>query len=364
MARPNVLLIVVDTLRADHLGFHGYARDTSPNMDRLANDAHVFLNASTSAPWTNPAMLSMFTGLYSSALGDASRAMSLPLDVPSLARVLSAEGYRTHGVVSHLYLSTLFGFNAGFDSWHEKNARGHSYISSAKVTNRALEVLDFLESRAAEATAEEARPFFLLLHYFDPHYDYLEHEGFEFSAGYSGSLTSGRDNIEHLRQEAAAGHYDEQDIQYLHDLYDSEVRFTDHHIGRVLRELERRGLYDETLIVLTADHGEALGNRKDRWVGHTISMHEEVLHVPLVVKLPGDATRIDVERVVGTIDLLPSIADVLRLDRVDSEDWGARSIFRDGGPRPAFSETQNRARLQSVRQQNWKLIHDLESGDP
>lgn len=359
--RPNVLLVVVDTLRADHLGFQGYARATSPNLDALAEHGNVFLNATSTAPWTNPAVLSLFTGLHPGALGEADRAMALPEDVPSLGRLLAAEGYRTHGVVSHLYVGEKFGFSAGFESWDQENAKGHTHVSSEDVTALALARLMELDGGAVPGA--EPAPFFLYLHYFDPHYDYLEHEGFEFSSGYTGKLESARDNIRNLRRLAESGKFDQVDLQHLVDLYDSEVSFTDHHIGRVLAELERRGLYDDTLIVVTADHGEALAEREDRWIGHTVSLHEEVVHVPLVIKLPGSRARTDVVRPVSTVDLLPTLAAFLRLELPEAKAWSARSLLLSEEEQPAFVETLHRAQLQGVRSGDWKLIHDLKSGE-
>jgi len=323
----------------------------------------VFLNATSTAPWTNPAVLSLFTGLHPAALGEAERAMALPSDVPSLARVLAAEGYRTHGVVSHLYVGEKFGFSDGFESWDQENAKGHTHVSSQDVTALALERMVSLGGGGELGPdAQQVEPFFLYLHYFDPHYDYLEHEGFEFSDGYDGKLKSLRDNIRNLRRQAAAGKFDEVDLQHLQDIYDSEIRFTDHHIGRVLDELERRGLYDDTLIVVTADHGEALAERPERWIGHTITLHQEVVHVPLVIKLPGSRARVDVTRPVSTVELMPTIADFMRLELPESRVWAARSLLAAESDLPVFIETQHRARLQGVRRGSWKLIHDQESG--
>jgi arylsulfatase A-like enzyme len=351
---PPVVFIVVDTLRADRLGAYGYERATSPQLDELASHSWVFANASTPAPWTNPAMASIFTGRHPGALGITRQPIVLPAKATTLPEVLRLEGYTTHAVVSHFYLGRKLGFDQGFESWNEEQALGHAHVSSTEITDEALALLDAWDGE---------RPMFLFLHYFDPHYDYREHDAFRFSDGYEGPLQSADDNIRALRDLAEADALDDDDLRHLNDLYDSEVAFTDHEIGRLLASLKDRGHYDDSLIVFTADHGESLVERPDRWLGHARSLYEEVLRVPLVIKPPGPAEGPRrVERPVSTVDLLPTLIDTLGLDPAWDESASERSLLTAAGARPTFAETYHQVALQSVRWGRWKLIHDAAQG--
>jgi arylsulfatase len=349
---PSVLLIVIDTLRADHLGCYGYARNTSPSIDALARRSLLFRNAASAAPWTTPAMGAILSGLHPGAFGLTSEPVVLAPDLPSLPKSLQALGYTTYGVVSHFYIGRKYGFDQGFESWNEDHAGGHTYVSSPGVTDEALEAL-----RRARAR----RPFFLFVHYFDPHYDYLEHEH-RFSADYEGDFRSHGDNMLELRRAALEGRFSERDVQHLNDLYDSEIRFTDDHVGRLLDWLERHDLYDETLIILTGDHGEAFLDRDDRWIGHTRTLFQELIHVPLLIKLPGSREAREIESQVSTVDLFPTVMDVVGAQPPFMPDLEERSLAGEPGERPAFAETQRWANLQMVARGRWKLIRDTKTG--
>jgi len=163
---PNVVLIVVDTLRADHLGIYGYQRDTSPNLDALARESFLYRNAISTAPWTSPAVGSILTGRYPPQIGITRQPIVLDEAVRRLPEVLQARGYETAGIVSHLYVGRKYNYEQGFGFWDESQAKGHTHVSSHEVTNRAIAFL----------RGQRERRFFLLLHYFDPHIDYIQHE--------------------------------------------------------------------------------------------------------------------------------------------------------------------------------------------
>jgi len=178
-APANVVLVVIDTLRRDHLGLHGHARPTSPVLDRFAEGATVFDHAYATAPWTRPSVASMFTGLYPSAHGSMALNNMLPGGVETLAERFARAGYATAGIVSHVIISEKFGFDQGFALWDEEEAKGHDHLSTPGVTERALKALDAL-------AGEE--PFFLFIHYFDPHYEYLAHPEIGFDPARGASL--------------------------------------------------------------------------------------------------------------------------------------------------------------------------------
>jgi arylsulfatase A-like enzyme len=296
--RPvNVLFVVVDTLRHDHLGLHGSPRNTSPSIDRFAEDAVSFTHAYSPAPWTQPAVASILTGLYPGSHGLTSIAR-LPAEALTLTEILGQRGYVTGGVVSHVLLGERFNFDQGFDYFHTTEAPNpHSAVSTDEVTRQAEQALEWF--------SEAERPFFLFVHYFDPHYNYVRHPEVGFAAPSAGRL-NGTEDIEDLR----AMELSADEVQFIRDLYDEEIRHTDDGVGRLLDSLRRHGVYDETLVVVTADHGEEFLERG--WLGHTRSLYEELTRVPLVVRFPGDSggARV-VDAPVSLVSLTPTVLDVL-----------------------------------------------------
>jgi arylsulfatase A-like enzyme len=231
----------------------------------------------------------------------------LPDTETTLAERLAARGFATAAVVSHLLLDADYGFGQGFAHFDASAAGGHRAITSPEVTDAALAWLDRWAagegSLPAGAAASSAQPpFFLLVHYFDPHYVYRHHPRFDRTAGYRGPLHSGMD-IWALRDRRSS--LTAADVDYLTGLYREEVAFTDHHLGRLLTELERRDLAGDTLVVVTADHGEEL--MRHGWIGHTRTLYDELLHVPLVVSLPGRLAPRVVDEPVSLVDLVPTL---------------------------------------------------------
>jgi arylsulfatase A-like enzyme len=241
------VLIVVDTLRADHLGLYGYPRNTSPRLDELARSSVVYDHAISQAPWTIPSVGALLTSRFPEQLG-LRTARALPGSALTMAEILRDAGYSTGGAVSHLYLSPTYNFHQGFDWFDSSNALGHEHISSPSVTDLSI---DF-----AKDAAGKSNPFFLFAHYFDPHYGYNEHEGFEFrdlSKAYAGWIRPLITFTEISRLMKEQGGIAPEDIERLIETYDSEIAFTDHHIGRLLDALKEVGVYDDSLIIVTAD---------------------------------------------------------------------------------------------------------------
>jgi membrane-anchored protein YejM (alkaline phosphatase superfamily) len=217
---PNVLVIVVDTLRADHLGCYGHGRPTSPSIDALAASGVRFDRAYSAAPWTMPAVASMLTGLPPAAHGVESLQHMLPRDAVTLAERLTERGYVTAAVVSHLLISSRFHFDQGYAVFEEREAQGHDHVSTPGVTRTASTLLDLL--------ARDERPFFLFVHYFDPHFNYRPHPEFGFAPPSVGSL-DGTQGIDELR--ARLDELTPAEFGFLRDLYDEEIRLTDDGIG-------------------------------------------------------------------------------------------------------------------------------------
>jgi arylsulfatase A-like enzyme len=309
--RPDILLIVIDTLRRDHLGSYGWHRDTSPSIDALASDAVRFDRAYAAAPWTQPSVATILTGLYPTAHG-LTRIARLPDSLDTLPERLGRHGYATAAIVSHVLLARVYNFDQGFDEFKVAAALPtHEVISTERVTDRATESLERL--------ANGPDPYLLFVHYFDPHYQYRRHPEHGFSSDGAGRLVGGED-IETLRtiMESATP----EELQFVLDVYDEEVRHTDVGVGRLLAKLRELGRYDDTLIIVTADHGEEFLDHG--WLGHTRSLYEELVRVPLIIRPPAMSLG---ARVVESPVSLASIAPtVLELAGVESPSGPGRTV--------------------------------------
>ena len=360
--RPlNVLIIGVDTLRADATSLAGsgpQGRDTTPQLREFAQRAVVFDNAVSQAPWTLPAFASMFTGRYPLEHGAHRLTSRLGFEQTTLAEILREAGYRTSAVTSHYYLDKSHGLEQGFEHFDSSNALGHAAVTSERVTDLAI----------AQLERDDGRPFFVFAHYFDPHYEYRDHSAQAWADGYTGWLREQNDfeNLIKIRHLLEA-----PEVDWLQALYHEDIAFTDAQIGRLLEHVRARGLERDTLIVVVADHGEEFGERG--MFGHTISVHAEQLHVPLVIAAPGvSAAR--VSEVVETRALFETVLEVLGVDV--RRTGGAPSLLRSfaaesSAPQPAYSivwldDSQlswgKRIKAVCVREGRWKLVHDVTRG--
>ncbi len=349
---PNVLFIIIDSLRADHLSCYGYNRTTSPNIDKLSSDSILFKNAISSAPWTAPSIASIFTSQYPVVLGFNDQPVVIKNKFLTLAEIFKQKKYKTKGIISHVFISSILKFNQGFESYDEKNAKGHGYISSPSLVEKAI---SFLKK-------SKKKNFFLFVHFFDPHFDYILHEKYNYYPGYDGHLYSGQ-SIDKLRENASG--LKKNDIRYLEALYDSEISFTDEHIGKLIEKLKEFGLFDNTLIVLTSDHGEEFSERGDYWIGHTKKIYQEQIHIPLIIKQPWSNEERTIEEYFDLIDLMPTILDSVNLKIPNGYEYEGRVInFEKKDPsikNPIISETRRWANQRSVAWKDWKYIWNLET---
>jgi arylsulfatase A-like enzyme len=274
---PNLLLIAVDTLRADRLGAYGYTRATSPAIDALFEESVVFEDAEGASAWTLPSFASLLTSLPPAAHLCQNAASRLADGHTTLAEILRDRGYETAAVVSHVFLGRRYGLHQGFDDYDDSLVleidASHRAISSPAINQRGVA---WLEERAAR---DDSRPWFLWLHYFDPHHDYLVHPD------QPGNFGTG-----------------------LTDRYDGEIAFTDRHIGRLLSRLRKLGFERDTIVVFVSDHGEEFGDHGGG--GHGSSLHREVTRLALAIRAPGIVPRRVVDPV-HAVDLLPTLLDLL-----------------------------------------------------
>jgi arylsulfatase len=312
------VLVGIDTLRADHLGCYGYPRPTSPRIDALARESALFTTAIAPAPWTLPSFASILTGLLPShhRAGEGSPTGGAGLDAshPTLATILRDAGYATASFVSNGWVSTRVGLARGFDE------HGIGGTESA-----ARDGVRFIERQAT------GRPFFLFVHLLAPHAPYEppaeDAEPFV-DRTYTGPI--GLHFDPNRRVESTA------DLRRAVDLYDGEIHFADRMVGTIVDALERRGLLDRTVIVVTADHGEELHERGA--FGHGTTLYDEQLHVPLLIRLPRARLASRVERQVRTLDVMPTLLDALGMTPPAAVDGVSLLPLLRGGPMPADSE--------------------------
>lgn len=344
--KNNVLLIIVDTLRADHIGFLG-GPDITPNLDQLARDSIVFQNAISPAPWTTPAVGSIFTGLAPRQLGFKGEGIrKIDRSFVTLSEIFRENGYETKGIISHIFVGPKLGFNQGFDSYDDSNALGHDHISSASITKKAI---SYIKS--------SRKPFFLFLHYFDPHYSFFMHSNYNYDPSYRGPIKSGTQIGMLLKM---VPEMTTEDINHIKAMYQSEISHADKHLGNLFQALKKIGLYDRSLIVFVADHGEEFLERGDGWIGHERKLFQEQIHVPLLFKLPGNSKRGTVEEYVSTMDIAPTIIDSQGLHVPGGYAYPGKSFNLSGkmeqSIRQVVSETHRGVMLNSLIWNGWKLI--------
>jgi len=265
--QPNLVLITVDTLRPDHLGYAGYARRTSPAIDRLASEGVVFTHATSVAGWTLPSVATIFNGHYPKDHGATDFHWSIDASLPSLALILRSHGYDTYGFVSHIMLTPTYGIGDGF---------AHFDFSVLNVGHpHEIETSQKLTEIARHGIRGMKEPYFVWVHYFDPHFEYLEHPQYPF----------GKTDI---------------------DRYDAEIAYTDYYIDDLLKVVDRKN----TIVVFASDHGEEFAEHGGKY---HYTLHGEVMRVPLVIKAPGLAHR-EESAPAEQIDLLPTILKLLAID--------------------------------------------------
>jgi arylsulfatase A-like enzyme/energy-converting hydrogenase Eha subunit B len=373
LSRPNVVLISIDTLRADRLSTYGYERPTSPVLSELAAQGVLFRKAISPGNWTPPGHASLFTGMFPKTHGAFQ--MEYPALGPAsltLAEILSAAGYRTGAIVANSSsLSRPFGFDQGFAFYDDRPARSHGY---QPVLNGFLTAFPLLQGWATKPfrTAEEVTvttcewlrqnadaPFFLFVNYMDPHYPYAPpppHHA-RFGGGRAFLFPDPRWDI--LRGSRGPTH---EESEHFRALYDGEVAYVDRSVGRLLEEITRIGVYERSLIVVTSDHGEFLGEHG--LCGHGVGPYQPVHHVPLIVKYPGNGPVAVEENWVSLVDVMPTILETAGLPAqtpIQGQVLGRAThpVMIEGAPDPALTRYYGRRFEKSykgVYEGAWKLV--------
>ncbi|MEE8424732.1 MAG: sulfatase-like hydrolase/transferase [Elusimicrobiota bacterium] len=282
----HVVLITIDTLRADHLPMYGYDKVETPHLDALLKDSVLFENAASHAPITLPSHASIMTGLYPMGHGVRNNGNFYASDsLHTMAEILKDNGYRTGAFVGSFVLDSRFGLDQGFEVYDDDMIDGRAKASPFMFKDRtAGTTLPRIFSWLQDYQREKSRgPLFLWTHFYDPHREYTPPEPFA--------------------------------SRYRAQPYDGEIAYTDSQIGLLLDALKGRGLYDDALIIVTADHGESLGEHGE--TTHSVFIYEATQHVPLLIKFPHSKyAGAKVAELVRHVDLLPTVLDVVRVRSV------------------------------------------------
>lgn len=279
--RPNVVIVLSDALRRDHVGFYGYERDTTPNLDRLARESVVFEHAFAQSSYTKASVASLFTSLYPSQHRAVNNDNALDRSYFTLAEILAEEGYRTAAFTENPVIADTFRFDQGF-SWWETEYRRHK-----RLDDRPMDEFDERLYRWLERNG--ARPFALYVHYIDPHDPYVPPPAFR-------SVFLDREPEQ------------ERERDILH--YDQEIRYVDARVGALTSKLEALGILERTVFVFLSDHGEGFGP-PDHGRGHAHSVYGEEIDIPLLIRGPKLPAGTRFSRPVSHVDLLPTLLALL-----------------------------------------------------
>jgi len=336
--RPNIVLITIDTLRADHLGCYGYEPAKTPNIDAFAASATRFELVTTTSNNTLPSHAAILTGRYPHQLGIPRNGYKYLGDAPTLATILSRQGYDTAAFVSASALAAELGLDEDFDVYDGDFDTEEVDQEQRRAPETTRLALRWLQGRGAD-------PFFLWVHYFDPHYPYTPPPPFdnlfypEYEGAADGSIAfiSGISGVKGFPKLETTP----EDHRKLIALYDGEIAFLDEHLGELFAILDGEDRRADTLVVLVADHGESLVEH-DYYFDHGELAYQPSMRVPLLIRLPGQESGLVVTDAVQTIDVVPTVLGRPGLAAPDSLDGRDLTTLCEGGADeekpPSFGE--------------------------
>jgi arylsulfatase A-like enzyme len=358
--KPNVLLIVIDTLRWDHVSSYNYPPKTTPSIDEFAREAVQYQTAISQSPWTTPSHAAIFTGQYPSRNGVDGRNIHLHRDNNTMAEVLARNGYQTAGFINNVYIRRQTGLAQGFQQYEEFWGRNEG--------SSLMLLIEFLQEkfrpRSDKGAAETSRalanwldhdwnsksPFFLFTHFMEPHAPYGSTK--EYLQKF---LPAGvqPDSAHRVNQDAELYICDklnmtDGDFEILRSLYDSDIRYLDNIIGGLLELLRSRNLIDNTIVILTADHGENFGEH--HLMSHELSVYDTLVRVPLLIRYPRNLPAgSKFENPVQLIDLFPTVLQILHINK-EKLDLQGSNILPDASPGEfVFAEYNNSRAVDNIR---------------
>lgn len=350
MKKPNLLLISIDSLRADHLSAYGYAKETTPYLTELAEEGVLFQNAFSASNWTGAAVASLLTGRYPTTHGYTNQRYYLDADVPTLADQMQAVGYRTACFSNNLYITAQTGLNRGFDDFYyrglgsgrEATASGSLQRTGAAAWSRLKQRIPLAVKTMVRDTADSLntqkslcrddgaaateraifhwlaqqseQPFFAYVHYQEPHSPYFPPKPYRKRFFPEGWLRQ----WDYLRFDPAPYYSGKKaftaiEMENYQALYDGEIAYLDWRLGRLFDFLRRRNLIDQTMVIVTADHGECFGENGYIW--HAFNLYESLVRVPLIVRFGAWSRRNETDdRLVQSVDILPTCLQAMGLE--------------------------------------------------
>jgi len=306
--KPHVFIYLIDTLRADHVSCYGYSRETTPFIDRFSNQGILFKNCFAVASWTKPAVGSILTGLYPHKHQGEDRKDKLSIDVETLAEVLKAHGYTTIYITPNVNSSMEVNFHQGVDYY--------LFSKGGNRLERFYHSSEYVDAEFSELMENNPhlveKPLFAFFHTVDPHDPYTPKEPFlKFK-----KVDKTRENLvtpDNIRIKKATTGLSPEDLDYLKSLYDCEILHNDYYFGKWLEILKEKNLYENSIIVLVADHGEQFDEHGALFHGQSI--YNEEIHVPMVIKFPGEEfSGRQTSIMVSQVDIFPTILDYLGID--------------------------------------------------
>ena len=321
----TIFVVSLDTTRPDHLTAYGYARETTPTLERLAREGTRFVNARSTTSWTLPSHMSLFTGLPADLHNVTIDFQRLDLGWKTMGEIFSEAGFHTVGLFTAPYLHERFGFDRGMDFYEAMTQSPMAYDLPERTIDQKMGVLELASHREVTTPRvmnrvnkyflprRKAPKNFYFLHLFDPHYDYLPPP--QVAQRFVDPTYTGPIDGLGVTQQPEVIHPDmpSADLERLKDLYDAEIRFVDDNLSRLVRTIEDEGLLGSALIVVTGDHGEEFFEAGR--IGHRMTLRDEVLRIPLLIWGPGlvpEGRVIDDE--VALYDVLPTLMDYADLE--------------------------------------------------
>lgn len=371
---PNILLITIDTLRADHLGCYGYQLDTSPTIDRLAKKGILFTDCAPQWPQTLPSMAALNTGLYPKTMGIKYGGHKLPSSFLLMSEIFSQAGYRTGAVVANFNIGKTFGFNQGFDhfveSWQEmwkekkRNILFYNYPGKVKHFTNATIMVDQALKWLEESKNE--KPFYLWLHYMDPHGPYLppkSHAGY-FNNKYTAEPVPLEELPPYQLQTDDETGLPITDLAFYQAQYDREIRFIDDELGRLFSDIKQYNSDRNTIIILTSDHGESLSEH-NYYLEHGKLPYQACAHIPLII---ADNTKLSAgltfKKPVGLIDVSATILELAGIaipQHFEGQSLAPLMRKKKNAAVPKYTFMESGRTIKdtqlTVRYGKWKLIH-------
>jgi arylsulfatase A-like enzyme len=355
----NIVLITIDTLRADHLSCYGYERNTSPNIDKIAEKGIVFHNAVAPSSWTAPSMVSLFTSVYPVNHGvvhgiggkwNPRKQEVFSEELITLTEILKSKGYTTFGVASNLHLSRKLGFGRGFDYFECL-----SFLPASPVNEVVFEW---------EKAIKKSNKFFLWVHYFDPHSPYIPRTPWVdhyTSRSLTQKLNFPKKTFSQIKQLIPRFRADPQMLENLVALYDSEIHYVDYYLGKLIRKLD---LDQNSLMIISSDHGEEFLDHGQ--LGHGNNLYRETINVPLIVKLPDSLEKKTVGEYVNLIDIMPTILEsvdaTLPEQILGKSFWNNEKTLLAGGTSDYnFSELDTEKLIKTIITPQWKYVYNYEN---